>query len=56
MSYKSKIDITRAEALMVIDNINMNKFTNEGLAQVLEVINDWHNNNGLGCNNYIVKD
>ena len=56
MGYKSTIDITRAEALIVIDNINMNKFTNEGLAQVLEAINDWYNNNGLGHNNYIVKD
>ena len=32
------------------------KFSNQGLAQMLEVIGDWYDNDGIGYNNYIVED
>jgi len=57
MGCKSTLDITRTEALKVIEQIDMNTICNEGLAEVMEVLNDWHNSNrGIGYYNYIVKD
>ena len=57
MGYKSTIEIPRTEALKVIEQINMNNICNEGLAEVMEVLNDWHTSNrGIGYYNYIVKD
>jgi|TARA_R110001606_G_scaffold384114_1_gene546794 hypothetical protein len=58
MGYKSTCEVTRRESLNVIESIDFNKFSNEGLAQILEVINDWHDKeyDGIGYYNYIVKD
>ena len=56
MGYKSTGEVTRKEALNVIECLDFDKFSNEGLAHMLEVINDWYGNDGIGYYNYIVKD
>ena len=56
MGYKSTREVSRSEALNVIKSLNLNKFSNQGLAQMLEVIGDWYDNDGIGYNNYIVED
>lgn len=55
MGYKTK-SVTRREARIILESIDLTKFSNEGLAQILEIISVWHNNTKLSYNNYIVKD
>ena len=55
MSYRTKA-VTRREARNIIESIELDKFSNEGLAQILEIISVWHGNTKLSYNNYIVKD
>ena len=56
MGYKSTKTVKRSEAISIIEDIKCEKFSNEGLAQLLEVISDWYDNDGIGYNNYIVED
>ena len=51
MSYRTKA-VTRREARNIIESIELDKFSNEGLAQILEIISVWHGNTKLSYNNY----
>ena len=55
MRYGTKA-VTRREARIILESIDLDKFSNEGLAQILEIISVWHSNTKFSYNNYIVKD